>query len=74
MVNITGACKCTDDSVIVTEATFIPNSFITSESSLTCGNGQQQKTVFVSAKGGNHLFYVYFILWLYSFGDASFKI
>ena len=76
VVNITGACKCTDDSVIVSEATLIPSSFITSDSSLTCGNGQQQKTVSVSAKGDNHLLLSMFTLScvLHSIGDTSSKL
>ena len=77
VVNITGACKCTNDSVIVSEATLIPNSFITSESSLTCGNGQQQETVSVSAKSDNQLLKISMFTLscaLHSFGDTSSKL
>ena len=77
VVNITGACKCTDGSVIVSEATLIPKSFITSDSSPTCGNGQQQETVSVSAKGDNELFILSMFTLscvLHSFGDTSSKL
>ena len=77
MVNMTGACKCTDDSVIVSEAILIPNSFITSDSSLTCGNGQQQETVSISTEGDIQLFTLSMFTLscvLHSFGDASSKL
>ena len=77
VINITGACKCTDGSVIVSEATLILSSSVTSGSSLTCGNGQQQKTVSVSAKGDNQLFILSMFTLscvLHSFGDTNSKL
>ena len=45
VVNVTGSCKC-EDTVIVSEATFIPNP--DSAGNLTCGNGRQDS---LSVKG-----------------------
>ena len=41
VVNVTGFCEC-EDTVIVSEATFIPNP--DSAGNLTCGNGVQEET------------------------------
>ena len=48
VVNVTGSCEC-EDTVIVSEATFIPNP--DSAGNLTCGNGEQDETVSLSVKG-----------------------
>ena len=48
VVNVTGSCEC-EDTVIVSEATFIPNP--DSAGNLTCGNGAQEETVSLSVKG-----------------------
>ena len=48
VVNVTGSCEC-EDTVIVSEATFIPNP--DSAGNLTCGNGAQDETVSLSVKG-----------------------
>ena len=48
VVNVTGSCEC-EDTVIVSEATFIPNT--DSAGNLTCGNGVQEETVSLSVKG-----------------------
>ena len=48
VVNVTGSCEC-EDTVITSEATFIPNT--DSAGNLTCGNGEQDETVSLSVKG-----------------------
>ena len=48
VVDVTGSCEC-NNTVIVSQATFIANSSNTS--SLTCGTNTQQENIRVSVKG-----------------------
>ena len=51
VVNVTGSCEC-DNSVIVSEATFVPKSDGPDTGSLTCSNGGEEETVSVTAMKG----------------------
>ena len=72
VVNVTGSCEC-DNSVIVSEATFVSKSDGPDTGSLTCSNGREEETVSVTANGERYiciiahvqLFHLYLILSTY---------